>query len=250
MLVADVGNSRIKWGLCAGEAVVRAVALPDDADAWRRQLAEWRSEEPGQWTVAGVDPARRDRLVAWLRQGRHDVAVLEHASQIPLTLKIDAPERVGLDRVLNALAARALVAPGQPAVIVDAGSAVTVDLLDEEGAFAGGSIFPGLRLMAEALHDHTAQLPLINLADHAPVVPAKSTDPAIAAGVHWAVVGGVSALVRALHLAAPGAEPLPVFITGGDAAIIAPDLLDRHLYRYDVRPRLTLEGIRIAARKS
>jgi type III pantothenate kinase len=247
MLVADVGNTRIKWGLCGPAGVERAAALLDDPDAWRRQLAEWRVEAPQSWTIAGVHPDRRDRLAAFLREQKHTVNVIDHFSKLRLKVDVDAPEKVGIDRLLGVLAAKQLVAPGQPAVVVDAGSAVTVNLLDEKGAFAGGAIFPGLRLMAESLHDYTAQLPLVKVTEHAPVVPARSTMPAIAAGVHWAVVGGVSALLRNLAEAVPSAEPLPVFLTGGDAAVIAPDLLDRDQFRYELRPLLTLEGLRLAA---
>lgn len=244
MLVADVGNTRIKWGLCGPAGVERAVSLPDDVDAWRRQFEEWRIKG-GEWTIAGVHPERRDRLAAWLREQKHDVRIIDHLSQLPLTVDVDEPETVGIDRLLGVLAAKRQVSAGQFAVVVDAGSAVTVNLLDDAGAFAGGAIFPGLRLMAEALHDYTAQLPLVKVTEHAPVVPAKSTVPAIAAGIHWAVVGGVSALL--LEIAPPSTEPLPVFLTGGDAAVIAPDLLDREQFRYEVRPLLTLEGLRLVA---
>jgi type III pantothenate kinase len=246
MLVADVGNTRIKWGLCGPAGVERAAALPDDPDAWRRQLDAWKIER-GEWTIAGVHPERRDRLAAFLCEQKHIVNVIDHYSKLRLKVDVDAPEMVGIDRLLGVLAAKTLVAAGQPAVVVDAGSAVTVNLLDEAGTFAGGAIFPGLRLMAEALHDHTAQLPLVKVTEHAPVVPARATVPAIAAGIHWAVVGGVSALLRQLAELFPSEEPLPVFLTGGDAAVIAPDLLDRDRFRYEARPLLTLEGLRLVA---
>ena len=58
---------------------------------------------------------------------------------------MDEPAKVGIDRLLNVFAASALVKPGEPAIVVDAGSAVTVDLLHEDGSFAGGAIFPGMR---------------------------------------------------------------------------------------------------------
>jgi type III pantothenate kinase len=246
MIVADVGNTRIKWGLCGDREIIDAASLPDEFDAWRLQLSHWKLEGPQRWTIAGVDPKRRDRLVDWLRQRDHDVQVIDHFSKVPITLKVESPETVGLDRLFNALGAKSLISTGQPAVVVDAGSAVTVDLLDDEGAFAGGAIFPGLRLMAEALHDHTAQLPLIKV-DHAETMPARSTASAITAGVYWAVVGGVSALVRELSLTLVALEPVSVFVTGGDASLIAPNLLHWELYHYRVHPRLTLEGIRLAA---
>jgi type III pantothenate kinase len=247
MLVADVGNTRIKWGQCGAEGIERAASLPDDPDAWRQQLTEWRLNGAQQWTLAGVHPRRLDQFADWLRQSGQQVRVLDQFSQVPLPLAVDTPERVGIDRLLNVLAAKALLTAGTPAVIVDVGSAVTVNLLDENGAFAGGSIFPGLRLMAEALNDHTAMLPLVKVTEYPTLVPAKSTEPAIASGIFWAVVGGIAALIRELHRSVPGVEPMPVFVTGGDAAVVAGALPDHDLYRYELRPMLTLEGLRLAA---
>jgi len=248
LLVADIGNTRIKWGLCDDSGIARSASLPDDSDAWREQIARWRLQGPQSWVLASVQPTRCERLANFLRSRSDTVRVLQGYQQLPLILKLESPSQVGIDRLLNALAAKAQVIPGTPAIIVDAGTAVTVDLLDDEGAFVGGSIFPGLQLMAEALHDHTALLPLVDLESAVPLVPAGTTDTAIAAGVHWAVAGGISALVRAISLTVPCLERrIPVFLTGGDASKIQFDLLDHDLFQYDVRPTMTLEGIRIAA---
>ncbi len=125
--------------------------------------------------------------------------------------------------------------------MVDAGSAVTVDWLDEEGTFRGGAILPGLRLMIQALHDYTALLPLIAAPRSVPRVPGSGTAEAMEAGVFWAVAGGVRALVEQMS---PATAALPeVFLTGGDGALLQPVLGNR------VRawPEMTLEGIRLAA---
>ncbi len=124
---------------------------------------------------------------------------------------------------------------------MDAGSAVTVDWLDESGAFAGGAIFPGIRLMTQALHDYTALLPLVKVEHANPPLPATSTPVAIEAGVFWAVAGGIQALVA--QLAARANASPEVFLTGGDGLLLAKALnQDVHLW-----PHMTLEGIRIAA---
>ncbi|HLW64326.1 MAG TPA: type III pantothenate kinase [Gemmataceae bacterium] len=248
LLVADIGNTRIKWGQCNEMGISRSVSMPDDSDAWETQLTQWRLEGKHNWVLASVQPARTERLADFLHGRGHAVRVLQRYSELPLALKVEKPEQVGLDRLLNVLGAKAFIMPGTPSIVVDAGSAVTVDLLDDEGAFAGGSIFPGLRLMAEALHEHTALLPLVDMQAAVPLVPAGNTTSAIAAGVHWAVAGGISALVRAISLTVPCLEKkMPVFLTGGDAAKIQFDFLDRDLFEYQLRPTLTLEGIRIAA---
>lgn len=241
-IVVDVGNSRIKWGW--GGPMQMASLTPDDEPAWDRELAELGRSGRLTWAVAGVHPARLDRFAAWAKARGDYVRVLTHAD-IPLKIDVDEPAKVGIDRLLNALAARHITDPGHPAVIAGVGTAVTVDLLTEGGVFAGGVIFPGLRLMADALHRHTALLPRVEIDPLPPGVPAKNTRNAIHAGVAWAVAGGIDAVVRQLAARCP-VRPV-VWITGGDGALMLFGL--RSDGEYDVRPRpqLTLEGIRIAA---
>jgi type III pantothenate kinase len=241
-LVADVGNSRIKWGRCLNGRVVDSVSLPpDDAPSWQGQLELWNLAAAASWTVAGVHPQRRDRLAEWLRQRGDQVQVLNSWQQLPLRVRIESPECVGIDRLLNAVAASRRVQRGAGAVIVDAGSAITVDWLDESGAFAGGAIFPGLRLMARALHDYTALLPLVNVEHSMPPLPGRSTAAAIEAGVFWAAAGGIQALVA--RLTAGETATAEVFLTGGDGPLLA-EAFDPRIQPW---PNMTLEGIRLAA---
>jgi type III pantothenate kinase len=241
-LVADIGNTRINWGICSADGLADAAAVPpDDPAAWAEQLKAWQLDGPCAWAIAGVHPARRDRLTAWLR-GRGDaVRVIADYRELPLRVDVDAPERVGIDRLLNAVAVLPRVPAGTAAVIIDAGSAVTVDLVDGAGVFRGGAIFPGLRLMARALHEHTAQLPLIETPHDAdPPLPGRNTAAAIQAGITSAVVGGIDRLVE-LYLARSG--PAIVYFTGGSVALAA--VLRRHPVVTD--PLLTLDGLRRTA---
>src|SRR5262245_11567497 len=123
-LVADVGNTRIKWGWCAPDGLAVVAALPpDDPAAWEETLATWEQLGPRSWTLAGVHPARCDRLAQWLLQRGEAVRVLTDPCDLPLAVKVPAPERVGIDRLLDAVAANTRRRPGVPAVVVDAGSA-------------------------------------------------------------------------------------------------------------------------------
>jgi type III pantothenate kinase len=225
-LVADVGNTRIKWGVCAivecEPAVIRRAWLEDDPADWEGQLARWKEDYPDwrtagplRWAVAGVHPRRCDRLRDWIVSHGHRVVMIDRHDRLPIQAVVDEPGRVGLDRLLNAVAAKKRLPPGQPAILVDAGTAVTVDWLDEAHAFRGGAIFPGFRLMARALHKHTALLPEVTVGPPAPALPGRSTVPAIRAGVFWAVLGGVELIARRLRQASP--RPPHVFLTGGDA---------------------------------
>src|SRR5205823_978167 len=129
-----------------------------------------------------------DRFADWLRDRGDRVRVLSDNREVPIRAAVDAPEKVGIDRLLTAAAVVPHIPSGKRAVVIDAGSAVTVDLVEREGVFRGGAIFPGLRLMARALRDHTAQLPLVErFQDGQPVLPGRNTVAAITAGVYFAV---------------------------------------------------------------
>src|SRR5262249_35697916 len=162
--VVDIGNSRIKFCRCAGGVLLLPVrGLPaDDLAGWERVATEWEFGPGRVWAVAGSNGDRLRQFVAWVVSRGDRVIAIDSPGKVPIGKGVDEPERVGVDRLLDALAAKAIGRPGQPAIIVDAGSAVTVNFLDPEGKFAGGVIFPGLRLMAHALQERTAALPLVD----------------------------------------------------------------------------------------
>src|SRR5712692_3768375 len=163
-LVADVGNSRIKWGRCPRGAVIETVSLPpDDHLSWDQQYLIWGLSSRQTWAISGVHPERLERLVGWLKRRAGQVMTLASWQQLPLNLAVDFPSQVGMDRLLNAVAAKHRVQREVPIIIIDAGSAVTVDWVDETGAFRGGAIFPGFALMAQALHTYTALLPQVGV---------------------------------------------------------------------------------------
>jgi type III pantothenate kinase len=248
-VVVDIGNTRIKWGKCSADAVTAGVALPgDDRAAWEKQTRAWEIDGHRLWTVAGVQPAWRARLVDWLKSAGHSVATVDQWEQLPLRVRLQEPGRVGLDRLFNAVAANSRRIRGSAAVIVDAGSAVTVDYVDGEGAFRGGAILPGFRLMAHALHDYTALLPLVKMPEILPVAPADSTVCAMQAGIYWAVAGAAILLVQQMKRHA-GVMP-QLFVTGGDGSRLLPALRqDSDLREVDIVfwPEMTLEGIRRTA---
>jgi type III pantothenate kinase len=249
-VVVDVGNTRIKWGRCEASCVAAMASLPPDApEAWQRQLAHWKVQGPLVWAVSGVHPARRAALIDWLRGQKHSVWQLEKSSQLTtLRVAVPEPDKAGIDRLLNAVAARSRAEPHpdaqghyKPTIIIDAGSAVTVDFLDEPGDFKGGAIFPGLRLMAQALHDYTALLPTVAIQQPEPDPIGDSTTTAIASGVYYAVAGGINLLIQR-YKASSRFDSL-VFLTGGDAALLQPGIA----WEANLWPEMTLEGIRLAA---
>lgn len=244
-VVVDVGNTRIKWGHCVGGQVAATAAFPpDDHRGWEKQLAAWHLPRPANWVVTGVEPRNRQVLVDWLTSKGERVQHWQDGLCLPIRIAVDNPARVGMDRLLNAVAALSRRKPGQPVAIVDAGSAVTVDWLDQDGAFCGGAIFPGFRLMALALHSYTAQLPVVEVCNPEPALPGRNTHAAIEAGIFWSVAGGVQSMLERLGQDS-GNAPL-IFVTGGDGPAIAPCIGRPN----QIWPAMTLEGIRLAAEQT
>ena len=107
--------------------------------------------------------------------------------------------------------------PGHPAIVVDLGTACTVDFVSADGAFEGGAILPGTTLSAAALHTGTATLPQLTTEniDASPTVVGKSTQAAIASGIYWGLVGAVRELIA--RISDESTETPQLFITGGEA---------------------------------
>lgn len=250
LIAVDIGNARIKLGVFRS---TNGEGLPEPdqtlsltgAKPDLPQLAAWL--EPiaaGQdlaWWIGSVNRPLATRLVDWLRTHRpQDPITLLAAGDLPLEVAVRRPDMVGIDRLLDAVAANRIRSPGHPAVLVDVGTAITVDLISASGAFEGGAILPGIAMSARALHEFTDLLPLLDMSDLDEPPPAlgTATVPAMQSGLFWGAVGAIRELIRRL---AADADP-EVFLTGGAGVAVA-DLLGpraRHI------PHLTLAGIALA----
>ena len=119
---------------------------------------------------------------------------------------------VGADRIANAAA---LLDGPLPALSIDFGTAITFEFVTATRQFAGGAILPGRMLLRQALHDHTAQLPLVPLTDELPALPGRNTSDAIRIGTDHAVLGAVRELIKDWRLqCAP--DNLHLTACGGD----------------------------------
>jgi type III pantothenate kinase len=247
-VVVDIGNTRMKWGLCRGDRVTEVVRIPlDDVAVWTAELAKLPAPRSfaRKWAVASVNPPALHRFVAW-SYNHGGTAVFEDHTLLPIRVNVDQPERVGLDRLFGAVAAKAMTPVGTPAITVDVGTAVTVNLIDADGVFQGGAIFPGPRLMSLSLHEHTAKLPHVDpreLLNDAR--PGKNTEHAIRQGIEAALLGGVHSLI--CFFANEGRVPPWLFVTGGGHKLLLGAYRSDVYARLEVVPTLTLEGIRIAA---
>ena len=156
---------------------------------------------------------------------------------------LDDPKTVGQDRLLCALGAYQQAQ--QACVVIDAGTAVTVDFVDGEGTFHGGVIAPGAAMMLSAMHEHTDALPPVQFGAIDESTPfGKSTPDAMLRGVHGAIVGLAHRLIER-YASFYDAYP-QIVATGGDApALFANDEIIEHIV-----PDLQLVGIHAACARA
>jgi type III pantothenate kinase len=197
-----------------------------------------------QAILSGSNPPEMERLQADWPSKLAPLAVVTDRSTFPIEIDVEHPERVGLDRLLNAIAAQRLRQANQPVVIVDSGTAVTVDYVNRRGAFAGGAILPGIGMGARALHRYTAMLPLLGapgIAAEPPAVVGRNTIAAMTSGLYWGHVGAVRELAARIVDADAGEPKRLLLVTGGAGAVVSP-----HLERSQEWPFLPLQGLILA----
>lgn len=256
MFVIDAGNSRIKLGvlepLCPGASELPACresrGVPCGTSIDVGLLCDLMEPSAMPGFISGSNPREIERIVRdWPSEFPTPVVILDRG-RFPLRIDVDYPDKVGIDRLLNAVAANAVRRAGQHAVIISSGTATTVDYVSAAGHFCGGAILPGFDLCARALHQYTALLPLIQMdsvldSEIPPAELGRNTQAAITSGLYWGHVGAVKELMQRLMLAGdPHVEPL-ILLTGGAAPLLEPHLptIVRH------EPHLSLQGLAFVA---
>ena len=255
ILAIDVGNTRAKLGIwhslnptgkspdqLTAVPLAGDVDLPEQVKIWLQQVGGLSIE---QVIIAGSNPKPVAELMAsWLADD-FPINQIQSHQQIPLKMDVKNPETVGIDRLLTAVAVRSRQHQRTPVIVVDAGTATTVNLTTADGVFRGGAILPGMRMSAQALHDYTAVLPHIDAdtfvehedanskTDQCAVqqstvtlkMPGRDTKSAIQNGIFWGHLGSIKELISQLtnHLVATEApvSELTIAVTGGGGRQLA-----------------------------
>ena len=234
-LAIDIGNTRLKWGRVSADGVQYGGALPHGGD-FQTLVAQLPVTRPDQvWVAHVLGAAQEPALVAGLTQ-RYGVApqVARTRGVSPgLRVAYTDPARLGVDRWLGMLATRQHT--DGAFVVASAGTALTLDVVDDGGNHLGGFIAPGLQTALNATLGATRfQTGTLTNAFRANL--GRDTEACVREG---AVLSCLGALDRGLTLAPDRASR---WITGGDAPVLLP-----HLGHWSHRPHLTLEGLRVLA---
>jgi len=193
----------------------------DEFAVWLFQLLAFENIDPKAITkaiIATVVPAMLFNLksLCW-KYFKIDPLVVGDASvDLGLKIKLDRPEEVGADRLVNAIAAHEHYKG--PLIIIDFGTATTFDVVDEEGNYCGGAIAPGINLSLEALHMAAAKLPRVAIGKPDCAI-GKGTVSAMQSGIFWGYVGMIEGLSR--RIAEEFGQRMTVIATGGLASLFA-----------------------------
>ncbi|MCC7203825.1 MAG: type III pantothenate kinase [Phycisphaeraceae bacterium] len=246
LLAVSVGNTRTQFGLfLRGQVTHTAAVVNSEPGKFAAAVAEMAERLPEDVdaaevpvVLASVNPAVAEKL-AGVISGAWTGSLLrvEEDLPIPIGRQVDHEAIVGQDRLLAAAAAYDVLR--QAVVVVDAGTAITIDFVDGAGTFHGGAIGPGAQLMLDSLHQRTALLPEVKFAPPEEAIGHNTTQAMLTATFH-----GLRGMVRELveqYAEVAGTFPL-VVATGGDAQVLFEhcDFVDR------IVPELTLRGIAVA----
>ena len=242
-LLFDVGNSRLKWGLYEHGRIGKSGSIAHEKlhDAGFAALTTRlprRVDQVLASNVAGASFATRLSGQITMHCGAEVHFARSEKAAHGLVNAYRQPRRLGVDRWVAMIGAYSELRSAL--CVVDAGTAVTIDVVDRSGTHIGGQILPGLHAMAEALRADTSEIPparkTLKTAGHGIEMFAGNTDNAIGNGVFNAVCGAVERAVRCLRSA--GHRP-KIVLTGGDASRILQQLDGKVLHR----PNLVLQGL-------
>jgi len=252
LLVVDVGNTNIVLGVYEGEELVVNWRVSTDRQKTADELGmlfKGLFDYHGlamslvkDIAVSSVVPPLTPILeAAFRRYFRVAPLVIGPGVKTGMPIRFDNPKEVGADRIVNAVAAYEIY--GGPVIAVDFGTATTFDAISGEGEYLGGAIAPGISISMEALFQHAAKLPRVELARPKSVI-GKNTVAAMQAGIVFGFVGQVDGIVSRMKAELGGNAY--VVATGGLAKLIGPEAIavDK------VDPFLTLEGLKIIYKRN
>lgn len=245
-LAIDIGNTNIVAALIEGDEILANGRLETnllDEQIWQQRLDDLFAGQPA-WPlglegaiVSSVVPAATMPLLSILRNQMKVEPLLIGAPDVKIGRKADIqrPEEAGADRIVNAVAGWARY--GEPLIIIDFGTATTLDVVGGDGSFRGGAIAPGINLSIKALYEGAACLPEIDVAPPADgKAVGKNTVDAMRSGIFWGYVGLIEGIVARIQAEV---GPHKVIATGG----LAPLFADQIPIIEATHENLTLEGL-------
>ncbi len=207
LLVVNIGNTRVQYGVFSRGKIQEIRYFPTKDLVSGKKMPPWQIFEFPVVVSSVVPEARKilkNRNIQWI--GRK--------SKLPVSLKNVDSSTLGADRIANAVVAAKFAK--LPAIIIDCGTAITIDAVNSRKEFIGGAILPGRMLLRKSLNDFTAQLPLVSISQKKPKAIGKNTISAILSGTDLAVLGSVKEVIAGI-MKESNFKKCTILAVGGDS---------------------------------
>ncbi|MFQ5965483.1 MAG: type III pantothenate kinase [Candidatus Scalinduaceae bacterium] len=241
ILAVDIGNTNISIGGFQGKKLVSHFCIDNKSLIQKKVSLPLKSSFLNRFKnilIASVNPKMESFFYKYLDK-RYKKMALKIGREIKLKIPtlVENQEKVGIDRLLNALAA--FKRTKTSTIVIDFGTAITFDVVSKRGEFLGGIILPGIKTSAYALNRRTAFLPEVEIKKPT-VIIGSNTEKAICSGIYMGTVGATTHILKNIRKEFGGIRY--TIATGGDSKIFKEELNQIDMFI----PHLTLEGIRIA----
>jgi len=191
-LVIDIGNTQVKFAVFSNKKILKTIIEDELNPAVVDRL---KKEYPDLKQAISCSVGNTDKNIGDMLKNKFDLFI-EMGPQTPIPIEnlYETKETLGPDRIAAAVGANSLF-PSSNLLVIDAGTAITYDLVDENNRYLGGNISPGLEIRFKALHEFTKKLPLIERADDFPII-GKTTEEAIRSGVQSGIISEMDAMIE------------------------------------------------------
>ena len=213
-LIIDVGNTRIKAAVFEQNTLVELFVFTKDVFLTEINFILNKFPKIKKLVVASVGNVEKEAFLSL--KSKAEIHFITHESKFPFANLYSTPTTLGIDRMVLASGA-VLQHPNQNRLVIDMGTCITYDFIDETDNYLGGAISPGLRLRYESLHQHTAKLPLLTK-NYPETFIGNSTQESI----HSGVINGVASEIDGfIELYKTQYAKFIIILTGGDAEFLA-----------------------------
>lgn len=235
-LVIDIGNSKIKGGIW--NSLSLEDTEPDTLFETDRLdetlLKKWIATRQSMTTLICSVRRLEDNFLNWC--AAHGVQILHHEMEVGFPVLYESKSTLGMDRLAAVAGAIGLAGGGVPAMVIDAGSCITYEYINERSEYVGGAISPGLRMRYRAMHQFTGKLPAVEPSEELPEFYGRDTITSMRAGTEIGFISEINVFVEAFKNKYPHSV---IFLCGGDSIFIQKN----SSYKMHYRKHLVLLGL-------
>lgn len=229
-LCIDIGNTNIKLGIIDGSEVIHYQV---QKKVYVRDLVALQSKYKYDKVVLGASGRIPTRIMRHLEANYH-LLQINGATPLPIKIGYETPETLGRDRIAAVTGAN-LLYPDNDNCVISLGTCITYDVITKDKLFVGGNIAPGIYLRLKAMHDYTANLPLVEKGDFSQLL-GRSTEEALQNGATLGTLLEIESFIVRIKSQYPG---INIILTGGDADFFA-EMINSKIF---VNPYLVLLGL-------